>query len=129
VAERLLDRHYTFVARPAPKGDLARWLFARVRDVLSTAVTDQPTLGAPATEVERSQFHLTPAFHASMEMPPHRSLIELQIRSTRQLMANSNLSVTEISAQVGYDDSGYFARLFRRHIGTTPAAYWRERRS
>jgi transcriptional regulator GlxA family with amidase domain len=45
------------------------------------------------------------------------------------MLETTNLPVTEIAAQVGYDDPGYLARLFRAHFGTTPANYRRERRS
>ena len=129
VVERLLGRHHGLVAKPTPKGGLAPWQAARVRELLGDAITDQPTLGTLATEVGLSPFHFARAFHASMGMPPHRYLIELRIERARRLLEDSNLSITEISAEVGYDDPGYLARLFRKHVGTTPTAYRRERRS
>lgn len=40
-----------------------------------------------------------------------------------QLMENPCLHISEISALVGYEDSSYFSRLFRRRYGINPAKY------
>ncbi|MGL1409763.1 helix-turn-helix domain-containing protein, partial [Vibrio parahaemolyticus] len=45
----------------------------------------------------------------------------------RELLESTDLPIIEIAAQVGYDDPSYLARLFRREVGVTPAAYRRER--
>jgi AraC-like DNA-binding protein len=47
----------------------------------------------------------------------------------RELLETTALPITEIAVQVGYDDPGYLARLFRKQFGMTPTAYRRERRN
>ena len=39
------------------------------------------------------------------------------------LLKNTNLSVDDISSQVGYDNVSYFHRLFKKHFGVTPYVY------
>ncbi|MFX8016085.1 helix-turn-helix transcriptional regulator, partial [Acinetobacter baumannii] len=58
----------------------------------------------------------------------HRFLVKLRIDKARELLESTDLPIIEIAAQVGYDDPSYLARLFRREVGVTPAAYRRERR-
>ena len=32
-------------------------------------------------------------------------------------------SVEDVASEVGYEDAGFFSRLFRRHVSLTPAQY------
>lgn len=53
---------------------------------------------------------------------PQHYLIELRMRNARDLLAATNLSVSEVARSVGYDDPLYFSRLFRQHFGLPPKA-------
>lgn len=50
-------------------------------------------------------------------------LTRLRIDRAKQLMMSSELRLYEISKLVGYQDVKYFSRLFKRHVGATPAEY------
>ncbi len=39
------------------------------------------------------------------------------------MLETTNEPIEEISAQVGYEDSGSFRRLFKRTVGTSPHRY------
>jgi AraC-like DNA-binding protein len=74
--------------------------------------------------VSYSWFRLT--FTAHTGLGPHQYLIELRLVHARRLLAETNLSIKEISAQVGFEDEFYFSRLFRRKLNLTPSQ-WRSR--
>ena len=38
----------------------------------------------------------------------------------KELISNHNLSLTNIAAQLGYDDYNYFSRIFKKHFSTPP---------
>ena len=40
-----------------------------------------------------------------------------------QLLKDSSRSIAEISAEVGYKDSNYFSKVFKKANGKTPQAY------
>ncbi len=46
--------------------------------------------------------------------------------AARDLLQNSNLSVAEVGASVGFADSAYFIRIFKRLAGQTPGEYRRK---
>ena len=46
-----------------------------------------------------------------------------RFEEARNLLLSSNLLVTDIAQQVGYNDPKYFTRLFRRYNGISPAQY------
>lgn len=47
----------------------------------------------------------------------------LRVEEAKHLLEASNASVDEISEEVGYEDSGSFRRLFKRHVGISPKQY------
>jgi signal transduction histidine kinase/DNA-binding LacI/PurR family transcriptional regulator/AraC-like DNA-binding protein len=50
-----------------------------------------------------------------------------RICKASELLLLSNESITEIAAQVGYEDGGYFSRVFREITGCSPRAYKHQR--
>lgn len=50
-------------------------------------------------------------------------LIELRMEKAKQLLANTDMNVTEVSGLVGYDLPNYFAKLFKQSTGLTPKEY------
>jgi AraC family transcriptional regulator len=98
-------------------------------DRFASDLAAEPSLAELAADVGLSTFHFARAFKASTGLPPHQQLLALRLEKARELLEMSDLTVTEISAEVGYSDPGYLARLFRKHVGATPAAYRRERQA
>lgn len=47
----------------------------------------------------------------------------MRIAAARSLLSNSNLSVTEIAAEVGFDDPYYFSRIFKKLTGKSPRGF------
>jgi AraC family transcriptional regulator len=113
----------------SPTPNLAPWKVRRVSDLMKQSLTENLTLTELAASVELSPYHFLRAFKASVGASPHSYQIQLRLDRARDLLETTRLSVREIAAQVGYEDPGYLARLFRKHLGTTPASYRRERKS
>ena len=50
-----------------------------------------------------------------------------QLLEIKRLLAHTNLSVSEISNQLNFDDQSYFTKFFKRETGKTPVQYRIER--
>ena len=50
-------------------------------------------------------------------------LNQLRIGQASHLLTDTELSIMEIAASVGFDDQSYFTRVFRKYKGITPHAY------
>ncbi len=61
----------------------------------------------------REQFGITPLEYITRE----------RIRLARQLLADENSTVSQVSLQCGFSDVNYFVRTFKRSEGLTPGAY------
>ena len=50
-------------------------------------------------------------------------LTEYRLERAKQLLADVRINVKDISVNVGYRDSNYFAKVFKRAMGSTPTEY------
>lgn len=62
-------------------------------------------------------------FKSALGQTPLEYLQEIRINTAKDLLKTSNLSISEIADKVGYYDTGYFTRLFKKHLDTTPNGY------
>lgn len=70
-----------------------------------------------------SPFHFARLFKKLMGASPHAYLAGLRVRRAQTLLAETDLSVTEVAARVGYGNSSHFAKSFRRATGLTPREF------
>lgn len=54
---------------------------------------------------------------------PQQYLIALRLKNAKGFLLSTDLSVSEIARNVGYDDALYFSRLFHRHFGVAPSTF------
>ncbi len=114
------------IIRVGTSTGLAPWQVRAAQNYLESNLAEAPGLAEIAALVGLSAFHFARAFKVSTGISPYRYLIQLRIMKARWFLEKSDFAISEISARVGYDDPSYFARLFRREVGVTPAAYRRE---
>lgn len=69
--------------------------------------------------------HFGRLFRTVTGVSPKVYLIESRLRHARQLLAESNLKIEAIAAQLGYRNVYFFSRQFSQKTGWTPSAYRR----
>ncbi len=74
-------------------------------------------------EVALSPYYLIRAFRHVYKQTPHQYLMGLRIARAKELLRNSDLSITEICAAVGFESLGSFSTLFHKVAGIAPSAY------
>lgn len=50
-------------------------------------------------------------------------LTEYRIKKAKELLTDTNNSIKDISRMVGYEDSNYFAKIFKRIVGEIPSKF------
>lgn len=70
-----------------------------------------------------SPFHFVRVFKKLTGTTPHAYLASLRASRAQLLLAEPNLSVTEISSRVGYSSPSHFTKAFRQATGLTPRAF------
>lgn len=72
--------------------------------------------------------HLSPSYSSAL-FKQHTSrsiidyIIDLRISKACDMLKYSDLLISEIADNTGFSDIFYFSRMFKRHIGVSPASY------
>lgn len=83
---------------------------------------DSP-VGEMAAVSGLSERAFTRRFRAAIGMSPLEYIHALRLEEAKQLLEARDDPVEAVAEQVGYQDSSYFSRLFKRKVGLTPAQY------
>lgn len=67
-------------------------------------------------------------FRETVGVSPHRFLLNVRIDAAKELLAHTELRVSDAAALCGFDDPLYFSRIFRRECGVSPREWARARR-
>lgn len=70
-----------------------------------------------------SPYHFLRLFKEAFYQKPHEYLTEKRLAKAKQLLASSNMSVTEICFAVGFESPGSFSTLFHKYVGHPPKLY------
>jgi AraC family transcriptional regulator len=70
-----------------------------------------------------SAFHFARLFKKITGATPHAYLAALRLERARRLLAETDLSITEVGARVGYASQSHFTKVFREATGWTPRAF------
>jgi transcriptional regulator GlxA family with amidase domain len=98
----------------------------RVEACLVARHAEPLTLDELATLAHVSVRTLQRRFLAATGMTPIQYQQAVRIERAKALLEAGQLAVSEVAAQVGYQDRVAFGRLFKKAAGMTPAA-WRQR--
>jgi len=70
-----------------------------------------------------SPFHFARLFKKLTGASPHAFLATLRVNRAQTLLAETDLSISEVSARVGYSSPSHFTKAFRQATGLTPRAF------
>lgn len=108
------------------RGGLAPWATRRVIEYLHAHLADEVSLAELAAVASLSPFHFARMFKRTMGVAPHAFQRGLRCERSKEMLANTQQSVTEIAFEVGYESSQSFARMFRAETGTSPLEWRRQ---
>ena len=70
-----------------------------------------------------SPYHFARLFKKLTGASPHAYLATLRVARAQALLAETDLSISEVSERVGYSSSSHFTKAFRQATGLAPRAY------
>ncbi|MBJ6360716.1 AraC family transcriptional regulator [Paenibacillus sp. GCM10012307] len=85
--------------------------------------TETVTMDELATLFNYSIRYLSRTFKQATGCSPIEYLIRLRIEKAKELLETTNATIKEVAELVGYNDSFYFNRIFKKHTGVSPGYY------
>ncbi len=148
--EALLGLNYDFVAELSAVNDyeeLCAWVVRMLEKFLDTASQSQQapgssqlsealtyirsnymhnlTLDAVAEQAHVSPYYLSHLFRERLGVTFVEYVTGVRMETAKSYLIHTRLPVSAIAERLGYDDPGYFGKVFRKYAGMTPLAYRR----
>ncbi|WP_420645295.1 helix-turn-helix domain-containing protein [Candidatus Leptofilum sp.] len=95
----------------------------QARQLVEARFLDDLQVVDVATAVSLSEFHFARLFKAAFGESLYQFIKRLRLDEARFRLLESDLSVTELSLQVGYSSLSSFIHAFRRRFGLSPSQY------
>lgn len=76
-----------------------------------------------ATRLNLSTNDLNQICQEATGLTPKQLQLDMKITEARRLLLYSELNASEIAYKLGFDDSSYFSRIFKRKTGLSPTAF------
>ncbi len=72
--------------------------------------------------------HISPSrynylFKKLMGIPPNRYVLQCRLNAACDLFLSTDLTIKEVGLSVGYEDSHFFSRIFKKYVGVSPSEY------
>jgi AraC-like DNA-binding protein len=115
-------------SHPPARGGLPPGAMRRVREHVELHLSKSMDLVELAGVASLSVYHFARAFKQSTGVAPHHYLVHRRIERAQEMLARSELPLSEIALAAGFSDQSHLARLFRQMLGVTPGQYrWSQR--
>ena len=95
----------------------------KAADTLRHNYSQNITLEQLAEQVRLSPSHLSRTFSKEVGMSISQYVAALRCEEAASMLKNSDASIQEIAAYVGYLDNNYFVKVFKKQYGSTPSEY------
>jgi YesN/AraC family two-component response regulator len=102
---------------------LGQSVIERAKKYILDNYSEELRLETVAREVHLSPTYFSALFKKMTGCSFAKYLTRVRIAKAKELLENTDISVTDIAFQVGFNDPAYFAAIFRREFGLTPLAY------
>ena len=110
------DRYITLTASDAHA-------IQKAHDILTEEACNPPTIKALSKIVFLNEQKLKAGFSAKYHMSISEYTNSIRMTMAENLLSKTELSIDEISKQLGYNYSGNFVKMFKKTHGKTPLAF------
>lgn len=98
---------------------------AAVKRYIDQHFKEPLTLAQLSEEAHMNKYYLSHTFKREYGVSPINYLISCRIEESKNLLVETDLSVSQIALILGFSSSSYFSQVFHKALGTSPVDYRR----
>ncbi|MFX1703350.1 helix-turn-helix domain-containing protein [Chitinophaga sp. CC14] len=98
----------------------------RLKELVFTNIRTRHLVTDYAALLNISPNHLNKSVKAVTAKSPARWIDEAIVLEAKVLLSQSDLTISEVAQEVGFEDQSYFTRLFKKYEGITPTDFRRK---
>ena len=106
-----------------PQNSVANHQCAAVRRYIDLHFKESLTLDQLAEEAHMNKFYLSHAFKREYGVSPINYMISRRLEESKYLLAETDLSMSQIAQLLGFSSLSYFSQVFHRTQEITPMEY------
>ncbi len=110
-------------ARLARSRQVEDAVIARCQTWIAEHYKERSPVAAMARHSRLAERSFKRRFQQATGMAPLEYVHTLRLEEAKHMLESTEQPVEAIANEVGYEDAGFFGRLFRRHVNLTPAQY------
>jgi AraC family transcriptional regulator len=108
---------------PIYEGGLPQRQLLHVLDYIHEHLDQDIKLADLAGLLDMSQFHFSHLFKQAIGIAPYQYLLQQRIEQAKQLLKQTDQSITDIALTCGFNSHSHLSKQFRQLMGMTPTAY------
>lgn len=101
----------------------------RVQDYIRQHYANKIQLDELTSLTQQSKYQLIRRFKHATGLSPIDFLIHVRIEKAKQLLTQTNLSMSQITKEVGFQSPAYFSKVFKSLIHQTPSEFRQKQKS
>jgi len=98
-------------------------LIEKAKQFIDEQLDDPPSMLEVADHIGMSQFQFLRSFKALLGETPHRYLLGRKLYKARELLENTNYSISHIAYECGFSSQSHLTTALKKYLGVTPARY------
>jgi len=98
----------------------------RMQGFVEKNLDQVPSVNQLAQLSHLSESRFKTRFKAEIGIPPADYVMRRRIWHAKAMLASNRHSITQIAIRLGFNNSQYFATVFKRYTGQTPSAHRRD---
>ena len=97
--------------------------FSKIVEYLNEHIEEQITIDTLTKEFSINRNKLNSLFMSQASMTCMNYLLNLRMDLAKILLTKTEIPIGEVSTRIGYPDSNYFAKVFKKNVGVSPSKY------
>ncbi len=119
-------RLFSLYVKPAKDSGRLGYKIEKIKDVLDYINQNYQkdiTLEELSKEVNISKFYICRIFKESLRMTPVEYINKVRVERAMELLRNTDMSISEIALECGFNNISYFIKIFKKYMQVTPLKF------